>query len=112
MPLSQALFDQLGAQLATQVHGSLMEQVTYTAQATPGTPHTVACRFRDFRASELTTGEIARMDRACWLQTALVTWTVRQGDTLTRADNTVWQVLSWTGGPGSVAYVLQCRQVG
>jgi hypothetical protein len=114
MPLSQALLDRL-AQLAMQVHGGLVETITYHARATAtATPvdHTVAALFRDYRLAALSTGDILLRDQEGRIPTARVPWVPTHDDTITRADGTLWKVLSPRGGPGSPFWILQTRQVG
>jgi hypothetical protein len=113
--LSQALMDRV-ARMAFRMQGTRVETVTYHARTTPGgTPgdHTVAALVRTYRLAALSTGEIQPGDREGLLATAHVTWAMpTTHDTLTRADGSLWHVLSVTGGTGRPFWILQCRQVG
>jgi hypothetical protein len=107
--------DRLGRE-ATRLHQGRMEQVVYhartTAQATP-VDYPVEARFRDYRLSALTTEAIQLTDQECLIRTALVTWTPTTHDDITRADGTLWRVMSVPpSGRARPHYLLQCRQIG
>ena len=113
--LSQALMDRV-ARVAFRLQGTRVETVTYHARATPtATPvdHTLPALLRDYRLAALATGEIQPRDREGLLATAHVTWGLPTTDeTLTRADGSLWTILSVRGGTGRPFWILQCRQIG
>lgn len=118
--LSQAVADQI-ARMCFAVVGSLVETVTYhakaTAQATP-VAYEVQAHFAEYSEQLVTLasttggeGLVRRGDHLCRIATAAVSWTPTHYDTLTRADGSLWRVLSIREGRGRPFYALQVRRV-
>ena len=55
-------------------------------------------------------GQVRREDRKYRVPTADITWKPTMWDEIRRADNTLWRVLSVSGGAGRPFYEMQVRK--
>ena len=119
MPLSQALFDRVAA-IATTLNGDMMEDLVYLARedaTDAGVAYPVQGKFEEYSAhivglhSLVADGQVRGEDRRLRLATSVVTWEPTTYDLVTRADGTVWRVLTLEGGTRRVYWFMQTRQV-
>ena len=114
MSLSQVALNRVGTLVMHQLFGGLTESLTYRVRTRDGTltaTYTVDGRFQQYRLNALSTDSILPTDEQCRIPTGSATLAPSVYDDLTRADGTLWRVMSVTGGIGAVWYYLQCRQV-
>jgi len=115
MALSQAMLTRM-ARTVMRAEGSLVEVVTYVWRSTPDA---MPVQYPDLRALitgyqywQIDTMIIQREDRRLRLPTADVLWVPTPLDTVLRADNSLWQVLTVSGGLAEPFTFFQLRHIG
>lgn len=119
--LSQSVMDRV-ARHTIRMQGSRVEPITYHAKANVTSTavdydveHAYFGRYSDdytaLHAVAAERPQVLREDERLRLPTFEVSWAPTIYDTVTRADGTIWRVLSVQGGRREAWYLLQVRKV-